>query len=244
MGDEAEAQLAHLSGGHHVPDWGPAEDLAPAAEEDAASMAAGLVTSVLAVLEKHEHGDCNLNSFATTTLHEGATVVVCGCGLFFPAPKLGAATQVLSPDRVDAHSPAAVTVAAADPIARTLALIGPAEDYTPEQVERLMLNTVQRIEEGQAFERWALEQASAAETRFTREYAKAFTLASGPMEMRRNVAITECADLMEQRDETAMVHKAARAAMHNLRSVLSGYQSVLRSVQATFTAGGSSGRPF
>jgi hypothetical protein len=170
---------------------------------------------------------------------------VCGCGEYFPAPELGAPAVDLSPARVDAHSSAAITVAAADPIARTLALIGPAEDYRPDQVERLMLDCVQRLEEGQAFERWALEQASEAERAYNRAYAKAFTLAAGAMELRRNVAEVECADLADSRDRTDMVHRAAKAAMHNLRSTLSGYQSVLRSVQATFQAGGSNGaRPF
>lgn len=250
MGDEAEAQLAHLSGGHHAPDYGSAPDFDSQTvgdafgEMDAADIAAQLTTTVSSVLDRSGHLPCELEGFAATTLHEGTTVVVCGCGQFFDAPELATAAVVLAPDRVDAHSSTAVTVAAADPIARTLALLGPTEDYTPEQVERLMLDTLRRIEEGQAFERWTMEQAAAASTAYEREYAKQFVLASGPMELRRYAAVDACEDLMVKRDETAMVYRAAKAAMHNLRSVLSGYQSVLRSVQATYTAGGSSGRPF
>ena len=127
----------------------------------------------------------------------------------------------------------------------TLELIGPAQDYRPDEVERLMLDCVMRLEQGQAFERWALEQAAEAQRAYDRAYAKAFTLADGAMELRRNVAEVECADLADARDRTDMVHRAAKAAMHNLRSTLSGYQSVLRSVQATYQAGGSNGaRPF
>ena len=91
----------------------------------------------------------------------------------------------------------------------------------------MMLDCVMRLEEGQAFERWALEQASEGQRAYDRAYAKAFTLASGAMELRRNVAEVECADLADTRDRTDMVHRAAKAAMHN--------------VQATFTAGGSNG---
>lgn len=256
MGDEAEAQLAHLSGGHHVPDYGSAPDfdsqtvgdafsaMDDDGEMDAAEIAARLTVTVGEVLARSGHLACELEGFAATTLHEGTTVVVCGCGQFFDAPELATTAVVLAPDRVDAHSTTAVTVAAADPIARTLALLGPTEDYAPEQVERLMLDTLRRIEEGQAFERWTMEQAAAASTAYEREYAKQFVLASGPMELRRYAAVDACEDLMVKRDETAMVYRAAKAAMHNLRSVLSGYQSVLRSVQATYTAGGTSGRPF
>jgi hypothetical protein len=222
-----------------------AESAAFNAEMNAADIADQVADALHAVLERNQHGTCDLEPYANTSLHEGATVVVCGCGEYFPAPELGAPAVDLSPARVDAHSSAAITVAAADPIARTLALIGPAEDYRPDQVERLMLDCVQRLEEGQAFERWALEQASEAERAYNRAYAKAFTLAAGAMELRRNVAEVECADLADSRDRTDMVHRAAKAAMHNLRSTLSGYQSVLRSVQATFQAGGSNGaRPF
>lgn len=264
MGDEAEAQLAHLSDGHHEPDYddqayaadlstsrdlgqgsGPdAETAAFHAAMNAAEMADQLADAIHDALERNQHGTCNLEPYANTTLHEGVTVVLCGCGEYFPAPELAAPTVELSPERVDAHGPAAVTVAAADPIARTLELIGPAQDYTPEQVERLMLDCVQRLEEGQAFERWALEQASEARRAFDRAYAKAFVVCAGAMELRRNTAEVECAELANARDRTDMVHRAARAAMHNLRSTLSGYQSVLKSVSATYAAGGSSGRPF
>lgn len=212
------------------------------AELNAADLADQMTGAVQAVLVRNQHGTCNLEPYANTSLHpQEGTVVVCGCGEFFPAPELGAPTMALAPERIDVHGPASVTVAAADPIARTLALIGPAQDYTPDQVERLMLDCVMRLEEGQAFERWSLEQASEAQRAYDRAYAKAFTLASGAMELRRNVAEVECAELADTRDRTDMVHRAAKAAMHNLRSTLSGYQSVLRSVQATFTAGGSSG---
>lgn len=264
MGDEAEAQLAYLSGGWHVPDYGNpmADALGSAilaggkaaasaeaesfhAELDAAEIADQAAAALHDVLVRNAHGTCDLEPYANITLHEGATVVLCGCGEFFPAPELGAPTVDLSPERVDVHGPAAVTVAAADPIARTLELIGPGRDYTPEQVEKLMLDTVYRLEQGQAFERWALEQASEARRAFDRAYAKAFTLGAGAMELRRNVAEVDCADLADARDRTDMVHRAAKAAMHNLRSTLSGYQSVLKSVQSTYTAGGSSGgRPF
>lgn len=221
-----------------------AESAAFNAAMDAAELADQVGTSIHAVLEKAGHDTCPLEDYANITPHEGTTVVLCGCGEFFPAPELGAPVA-LSPDRVDAHGSAAVTVAAADPIARTLELIGPAQDYTPEQVERLMLDCVRRLEEGQAFERWALEQAAEAGRAYDRAYAKAFTLAGGAMELRRNVAEVECAELADKKDMTDMVHRAAKAAMHNLRSTLSGYQSVLRSVQATYNAGGSSGgRPF
>lgn len=240
MGDEA-AHAADLASTYTPGTGMDAEVQAFHAEMNAAEIADRMADALHSVLERNDHGTCNLEPYANTTLHEGVTVVVCGCGQFFPAPELGAPTVDLSPERVDAHGPAAVTVAAADPIARTLELIGSAQSYTPEQVERLMLDCVYRLEEGQAFERWALEQASEAKRAYDRAYAKAFTLCSGAMELRRNVAEVECAELADTNDKADMVHRAAKAAMHNLRSTLSGYQSVLKSVQATYQAGGSSG---
>lgn len=257
MGDEADARIAHLSGGWVTPDYDAAAHPADAtaldatdadpetqafhAEMDAAEIADRLAEALQAVLTRNGHTSCNLEHFASTTLREGATVVVCGCGEFWPAPELGAPTVDLAPERVEVHGPAAITVAAADPIARTLELIRPGEDYRPEQVERLMLDTTARLEEGQAFERWALEQAAEAKRAYDREYAKQFTLCSGPMELRRNVAEVNCAELADAADRTDMVYRAAKASMHNLRSVLSGYQSVLKSVQATYQVGGSPG---
>lgn len=246
MGDEAEAQISYLTGGLAGNEWGPADNEAHAAkaleadEVTAAELAKQLDDTIASILLKFEHSGCGLEEFANTSQHEGATVVVCGCGEFYPAPELGAPVA-LSPDRVDAHGPAAITVAAADPIARTLALIGPAEDYRPDQVERFMLDAIRRLEEGQAFERWALEQASDARSKYDRAYAKEFVLASGAMELRRNTAEVACNELAEARDRTDMVYRAAKAAMHNLRSTLSGYQSVLKSVQATYQTGGTSG---
>lgn len=212
--------------------------------DDAASIARQTVDSVFTVLARAEHGNCPSRQMAATTLHEGHTVVVCGCGEFFDAPELGGGALTLRPQQVDPTASTAVTVAAADPIARTLALIGPTEDYTPEQVEKLMLDTLGRIEQGQAMERWTLEQASAASTRYELAYHKAFTQAPGPMELRRSSAIVECAELFEAKETAELVYKAVKSAMHNLRSVLSGYQSVLRSVTATYGAGGTpGGRP-
>lgn len=237
MGDEAEDAL----------DSGDAAEVRDVelaefnAAMGAAEMADQLASAVHAALARNGHGTCQLEEYAATTLNEGVTVVLCGCGEFFPAPELAAPAVPLAPDRVDVHGPSAVTVAAADPIARTLDLIRPGQDYAPEQVERLMLDCVMRLEEGQAFERWALEQASEATRAYDRAYAKEFTLFSGAMELRRNVAEVNCADLADAKDRADMVHRAAKAAMHNLRATLSGYQSVLKSVMATYGAGGSSG---
>lgn len=245
MGEQYDAAGDAAQG--YIPGADPEADAEAAAfnaEMDAAEIADQAAAVLHDVLVHGGHGTCDLEPYANITLHEGATVVLCGCGEFFPAPELGAPGVDLSPERVDVHGPGAVTVAAADPIARTLDLIGPGQDYTPEQVEKLMLDTVYRLEQGQAFERWALEQASEAQRAYDRAYAKAFTLGSGAMELRRNVAEVDCADLADARDRTGMVHRAAKAAMHNLRATLSGYQSVLKSVQSTYTAGGSSGRPF
>lgn len=249
MGDDLSPDAAHAAelAATYTPGADQEADQEAAdfnAAMDAAELADALAAKVHAALERNGHGTCSLEDYATTTLHEGATVVLCGCGEYFPAPELGAPTVDLSPARVDAHGPQAVTVAAADPIARTLALIGPGQDYTPDQVERLMLDCVMRLEEGQAFERWSLEQWAEAKRVYDREFAKQFTLSAGAMELRRYTAEVACEALADDAARTEMVHRAAKMAMHNLRSTLSGYQSVLRSVQATFNAGGSNGRAF
>jgi hypothetical protein len=211
-------------------------------EIDAASMAVARAGQLQEVLQRAGHLPCSLSVTAVTSPDQhGKTCVVCGCGQFFEAPELGGVS--LTPRMVDARGPAAVTVAAADPISRQLELIEPGADYAPAEIEGLMLECVRRIELGQAYERHALEEFYAARKAHHRAYLLAYQKSTGAVQTRVNAAELEALAEWEAMEDAELIHKAVKAAQHNLRSALSGYQSILRSVSATYNAGGSSGRP-
>jgi hypothetical protein len=131
----------------------------------------------------------------------------------------------------------------ADPVTPGLELIDPSQIYTPEDLERHLLDVVRRLELGQLFERECIEEEYAARLAWELAKAKTVAKAGGAADVRAALALTENQAEFERWQTAEMMRKAAQAAMHNLRSVLSGYQSVGKSVTATYGAGGSpSGR--
>jgi hypothetical protein len=138
-------------------------------------------------------------------------------------------------------TPGAVPPVAADPVQPGLALIDPSEIATPEMLEAHLLDVIQRLETGQLFERECIEAEYAA--RLAWELAKAKQIAKGgsAADIRQAAALAEHGDLYEAYLRAEMMRKATQAAMHNCRSMLSGYQTVARSVLTTYQAGGSPG---
>lgn len=224
-------------------DDGPGTAFSGPPEADAASVAATITAKVQAALERAGHLPCALSEIAAMTSdHTGAVVAVCGCGELFPLEGLIDGARTLSDAEVQVRPGNTVTVHAADPIARQAALIPQGVHLTPEMLEQNILDVLERLENGGAFERMCIEQEAAAKTAYTIAYARAFNQATGPVEVRNQAAIEETIPELEARDEATMIRKAVQASLHTLRSVLSGYQTVNGNVRAAMNAGGSPGR--
>lgn len=168
----------------------------------------------------------------------GVQTAVCPCGV--SAEISGGIEWRIPPEDRAPDAPPAV---AADPVQPGIELVDPSKIYTPEDLERHLLDVVRRLEVGQLFERECIE--TEYKTRLAWELAKAKTVAKagGAADVRAALALTENQAEFEAYQVAEMMRKATQAAMHNLRSVLSGYQSVAKSVLSVYGAGGSpSGR--
>lgn len=254
MGDD-QAQAAYLAAGES----GSHE---PATAQDFAGM---LRQRAIDTLTADGHGTCTMLKQARYVPESGA--VVCGCGEFVPWSDDPESPPWAEGERSDAaearefdgpigdgrQGPAAppatrpggtLTYEASDPIASTLALIDPSEVYTPEDVERHILDTLWRLETGQLFEREAVEGHYRAKLAFDRKF-NLRTVANKDLrtDQCKAQSMIDCDPEYEAMINAEMVMKAVKATMHNLRSVLSGYQSTARSVGATYQAGGSQGGP-
>lgn len=204
---------------------------------DAEAVSDLLKRRVLAALEANGHLPCE---YATGAVYvPESTAAVCGCGHFVDL-QLSGPTE--SPQATGGEQ--GRPYEAADPIQATLALIDPTEHYTPADVERHILEVLYRLETGALYERQTITNHHRAEVAFERAYWRAHDeTQDGAADRRKASAMVAC-----EREHTAMLEakyakEAAKQTMHNLRAVLSGYQSVARSVGAAYSGGGSAGRP-
>lgn len=124
-----------------------------------------------------------------------------------------------------------------DPIESALIAMDPTKVYTPADIELQLVSIVARLEQGQHFQREWEMRANAAAVDYTLSYAEAVVAADGrSKEVREAQAILACRDEMVEKMTTEATVKAIRETMHNLRSMLSGFQSIGRSVGASFGA--------
>lgn len=222
----------------------------------AAEYAGQLQRSMVRVLENAGHGSCEYLDRVSYDPASGS--VICGCGVFEPwAQQSDPDTPPWDTDPqqdVDAADRAAqaalqqrggsAVAEAADPIRSTLALIDPTEVYTPEDVERHILDTLYRLETGALFERETVVQAWKTAQAFDLKYnACIATSTGGSQDVRKAMAMNDCATEYAEMLEAKMMKEAVKQTMHNLRAVLSGYQSTARSVGSAYQAGGSQGAP-
>lgn len=133
---------------------------------------------------------------------------------------------------------------AADPIRSTLALIDPTQVYTPEDVERHILDTLYRLETGALFERETVIKAWETAQAFEVKYNAFMAVATGgASDQRKAQVMVDCEPEHRAMLEAKMLKEAVKQTMHNLRAVLSGYQSTARSVGSAYQGGGSQGAP-
>jgi hypothetical protein len=129
-----------------------------------------------------------------------------------------------------------------DPIMAALDVIDPTRPYTPAEVESQLVDLEARLERGQHFQRVWEERAYRTKLAFTMAYeadlVRIYEETRAPQDIRQAQARTENKTLYEDMTLAEMMVKAVRESMHNLRSQLSGFQSIARSVGASMTGRG------
>jgi hypothetical protein len=230
-------------------------------ESTAGEYASALKDRLRVVLVAAGHGECEY--LAQASYDPASGQVVCGCGVFEPLPEDDPQNPPWAtgePDGFDGpigdgqQGPTGpppnrrggnTTPQAADPISSTLALIDPTEVYGPEDVERHILDTLYRLETGALFERETVVATWKAEQAFNVKYNAyiAEVATGGAADVRKAQAMNHCAAEHAAMLEAKMMKEAVKQTMHNLRAVLSGYQSTSRSIQSSYNAGGGHGAP-
>lgn len=190
-------------------------------------------------LRDHGHGACRHDERARYDFTR--QVVVCGCGhevqLVGTVP---AQEQPPFDPPATSGAPIGANTTAKDPVQATLATIDPTMAYTPVDLEMRILDVLARLEQGALFERQAIDNAALAEMDWKRAYWIAREASeAGAADRREADAMLKTLELHQAHLAASMVAKAVKATMHNLRAVLSGYQSVARSVGLDYQAGGS-----
>lgn len=178
------------------------------------------------ILEHDGHLNCPHTDQARY-LPDSATVI-CGCG--FAAIRPEPANELA----YTAH----------DPIESALGLIDATKIYTPDEVERHILDVLARLETGALFERECILREARALDAWDRVYWQALNDTPATSETKRKAAAMVACDedgVTQEKFEAVMLRKAVAATMHNLRAVLSGYQSVAKSVAVAYQAGGATG---
>lgn len=182
-------------------------------------------------LVERGHSACPGNDNARFSFEDQR--VFCGCGKSFEL----VGTQPVTPS---APGTGLVRTEAHDPVNARLATIDPTLAYTPVDLEMRILDVLARLEQGAVFERAAIDDAARKELAWQKAYWVAKEASDKSAADKREAdARVQTMELYEAHLEAAWVAKAVKATMHNLRSILSGYQSVAKSVTADMGAGGS-----
>jgi hypothetical protein len=147
-------------------------------------------------------------------------------------------------DAIDALVPAggampSSAVVPYDPIESALVAIDPTKIYTAMDIEMQLVSIEARLEQGQLFQRVWEMRALSAEIAYELAYAQAITDSQATSADRRKAeAILACQEQLVAKLTAKTMSKAVADTMHNLRSMLSGYQSIARSVGSSMQVGG------
>lgn len=199
---------------------------------DAVSYSQQLQERVQRSLVERGHSACPGNVTARFSFPDQR--IFCGCGKSFEMVGAQPPTPPAEPGAEVARTDPR------DPVQAQLATIDPTIAYTPVDLEMRILDVLARLEQGAVFERHAIDRAARAEMEWKRAYWIAKEASEGTAADKREAdAMVKTMDLHQEHLEAAWVAKAVKATMHNLRSILSGYQSVAKSVTADMGAGGS-----
>jgi hypothetical protein len=109
--------------------------------------------------------------------------------------------------------------------------------YTPEQVELEIVGILSRIERGAGFQTTKVEECAAAKLDYDLAYARALINSTArSKELREAEAMLACREQFERWKLLELTVKTTSEGMHNLRSMLSGFQSVARSIGTSLGA--------
>jgi hypothetical protein len=124
-----------------------------------------------------------------------------------------------------------------NPIVARVDLIDPTLPYGPKEVEQHILDATARLERGIVFEAALIASTHEATMVYTMAFSRALARQSGgDAEWRKARAIGEVEPQYEAMMRATMARDAMKATLHSLRSVLSSYQSVAKSVAANYGA--------
>lgn len=196
-----------------------------------------LNAQIRAILTQAGHSACRFNPEAW--YDPSAPAINCGCGKTFPLEERLTMPGNPAPSTEVAPRPDNLPVAA-DPIQATLALIDPTQQYTPVDLEKRLLDVLARLEVGALAERAAVDEYYQAKSDYDLKYARAVVASQmGAADTRKADAMVQCAEEYLRLNVAEHAMKALKETMHNLRGILSGYQSVTRSVGLDYQAGGA-----
>jgi len=109
--------------------------------------------------------------------------------------------------------------------------------YTPDEVERELVDTLWRLEAGAGWLTTKEEERAAAKLAYELAFARSMLAASGRSEkMREAEALNANRELYSDWQVLELTCRTAREGLHTLRSKLSGLQSVAKSVNAALGA--------
>lgn len=121
-------------------------------------------------------------------------------------------------------------VPAEDPLAARVVVIDPTQPYTPLDVERQLLDIEGRLERGMHAQRYWEEREFAAESGWTQKAARIRLEDTGGAKDIRDARVqVRCEEEWRELLLCRAMVRAMRETMHTLRSLQTGYQSVLRS---------------
>lgn len=147
------------------------------------------------------------------------------------------------PDEADLPAPhgsaSKSAVVPQDPIMAALDVIDPTRPYTPAEVESQLVDIEARLDRGQHYQRVWEERAFRTKLAYTLAYeadlVRIYNDTRAPADIRQAQARQVNRAAYEAMTLAEMMVKAVRETMHTLRSQLSGYQSICRSVGASFS---------
>lgn len=204
--------------------------------------------NIAARIQNHE-ADCG----ATLESYEGVGMVCPKCGQVVIEGMINAQLPMTPYDAYDVDgnpydadeaqqtsgARVAAPGAAADPITANLPPLDTSHVLTPDEVTTRITDTVARLERGANFHRRCIEEKYEADLALQMAWARAMNRADGSSaDIRKAQATLACEEEITAQSVAELKVKAVAATTHDLRAMLSGYQSVARSVGATYQSAG------
>lgn len=123
---------------------------------------------------------------------------------------------------------------------RILGMLDEGRPATPPEIEAAITAVLVRLDAGVAWQTREEQRLQQIETAYELAYARALLAApKGSADQRKAHAVLALEQQQIERDVQRAKVKAMREAMHNLRSLQSGLQTIARSVGVSLQGGGS-----